>query len=119
MKTSFFLLLCSILIFCESHTVLEKQEQTKIRVINNSSYELTNLALFSMRFNNLLPGDSTAYQVLEYDELKDDPMIYCIVDQNNLSLFLKKPENEGNFTYSIDSLDLTMKRIYFKMTTDN
>ena len=72
-----------------------------------------------MKFNNLSPRDTTAYQKLEFDESKDDPMLYCRVDFNNLSLFLKNPETGRNYTYSIDSLDLNKKRIYYNLYIDN
>jgi len=119
MKAIGFLLLCSIFIFCESKSVLDEQKETKIRVVNNSGHELNNLSIFSVKFNNLLSGDTTAYQILDFDESKDDPMIYCTVDLNNLSLFVAKPENGKNYTYSIDSLDLVNKRIYFGLLIDN
>ncbi|WP_157941229.1 MULTISPECIES: hypothetical protein [Arenibacter] len=119
MKAIGFLFLCSIFIFCESKSVLDEQNETKIRVVNNSVHELESVSLFSVRFNNLAPGDTTAYQVLDFDESKDDPMLYCMVDINNLSLFLEIPKNGRNYTYSIDSLDLVSKRIYFERFIDN
>ncbi|MEQ8218003.1 MAG: hypothetical protein RH981_07200 [Arenibacter sp.] len=119
MKTTFFLLLCSILIFCDGKSVIDEQNETKIRVVNNSVYEIKSVSLFSVRFNNLAPSDTSAYQVLHFDESKDDPMLYCMVDINNLSLFLEIPEDGRNYTYSIDSLDLVSKRIYSKRFIDN
>ncbi len=78
---------------------------TKIRVVNASDLVFTHVSLFSMKFENLQPNDTSAYQELRYDPLRDDPLIYCVNDGKNLGRYLTIPDNEiRRFTYVIDSV---------------
>ncbi|HEA22428.1 MAG TPA: hypothetical protein ENH87_16125 [Pricia antarctica] len=78
---------------------------TKIRVINATDHSFTNVSLFSMNFDNLLPNDTLAYKELRYDSLRDDPLIYCVIDGKNLARYLTIPDKAARrFTYVIDSV---------------
>ena len=100
---SFFIWL--VLVCCSSHTELIAQGVTKIRVVNNSSYKLTDISLFSIPFEDLKPKDTSEYKVLNYDYHKHDPLIYSRANNTNLVRYLAiPPENAKKFTYSIDSI---------------
>lgn len=90
---------------CESRGVENQKVATQIRVLNNSEFSFTHVSLFSMKFGDLQPNDTSEYKSLRYDSLKDDPLIYCVKDGENLGRYLKIPDSTVKFyTYSIDSI---------------
>lgn len=89
---------------CDNSAV-QKVKNTQIRVINNSEHSFTGVSLFSMPFENLMPNDTSEYKVLNYNSLKDDPLIYCISGKNNFGRYLEIPNKDvQQYTYVIDSL---------------
>ncbi|WP_435136203.1 hypothetical protein [Formosa sp. A9] len=77
----------------------------KIRVINDTEIYFTNVSLFSMPFENLKPRDTSAYQILNFNALKDDSLIYCSSGDNNFARYLEIPKREAVYvTYVIDSI---------------
>ncbi|MEO5789232.1 MAG: hypothetical protein ACOH2D_12070 [Gelidibacter sp.] len=91
--------------FCSSKEGIHKVQKTKIRVINLSEEHFTNVMLFSMNFQDLKPRDTSEYQVLNFDPLKDDSLIYCSVGGVNFARYLEIPVNEvKNVSYLIDSI---------------
>ncbi|MER3318214.1 MAG: hypothetical protein RIB79_07970 [Allomuricauda sp.] len=103
-------ILISFLVFiqgrkCVANGTSGQEVDTQIRVINNSGHSFTHVSLFSMKFENLQPKDTSEYKSLRYDSLKDDPLIYCVQEGKNLGRYLKIPKNMVRFyTYSIDSI---------------
>lgn len=98
--------LCFIFIFCSHEGDLRLQEtNTRIRVINRTDKMFTRVSMFSIPFGDLKPGDTSKYKILEFVPLKDDPMIYCEMDGDNLARYLKIPDkNSVLLSYSIDSV---------------
>tara|TARA_R110000868_G_scaffold193351_1_gene438217 strand:+ start:12785 stop:13141 length:357 start_codon:yes stop_codon:yes gene_type:complete len=93
------------LVFCANKTEIQDSQGTQIRVINATEESFSNVVLFSMKFGNLKPQDTSAYQILDYDPLIDDTMIYCSIDNDNYSRYLEIPaESVKNFSYKIDSI---------------
>jgi len=83
-----------------------KNTKTQIRVINNSSFFLSHVSLFSMTFGDLKPKDTSGYKELSYDPLRHDPLIYCIIEETNYGRYLKIPEESTKYyTYVVDSLN--------------
>lgn len=115
MKIIGYLLLGYILVFCEGQKNFVEQEITQIRLINNSNFKITNILAFSISFSDLNPRDSTEYRTLKYDFLKDDPLLYIKVRNENLSLYLKIPDYPSKYTYNIDSIQLEKKVIYVSL----
>ncbi|WP_133067223.1 hypothetical protein [Flagellimonas pacifica] len=77
----------------------------RIRVINNSEHSLSRVSLFSMNFEDLNPKDTSQYKEFDYDPLKDDALIYCVVNKKNMGRYLEIPNKEVLWmTYVIDSL---------------
>ncbi len=80
-------------------------KNTRIRVINNSEHSFIRVTLFSMYFGDLMPKDTSEYRKLNYDSLKDDPLIYCVTNEKNYGRYLDIPRKDvRRFTYVIDSL---------------
>ncbi|MDC6366874.1 MULTISPECIES: hypothetical protein [Flavobacteriaceae] len=83
----------------------QKSVDTKIRIINNSKFSLSQVSLFSMRFEDLQSGDTSVYKVLKYNSLMHDPLIYCISDSINYGRYVKIPSTEAKqYVYVVDSL---------------
>ncbi len=95
-----------------SHSFHYQDTKTKIRVVNYTEFEMLNISLFSIKFENLNPGDSSYYKVIHYNYLKDDPLIYAKINNINLGLYLEIPVENKKNTYTIDSVDLNNKRLY-------
>lgn len=94
-----------VLVFCANKNVVHHVQATNIRVINRTEECFTNVMLFSMRFQDLMPRDTSDYQVLDFDLLRDDPLIYCSIGNVNYARYLEIPENgRTNFSYIIDSI---------------
>lgn len=94
-----------VFVFYGSKDVVPLKHATKIRVINHSQAHYTNVMMFSMKFQNLKPMDTSAYQVLDFDVLSDDPLIYCSVGDTNFARYLKIPvEGLKTASYIIDSI---------------
>src|SRR5690606_6237350 len=79
--------------------------KTRIRVINRTDNVFARVYMFSMAFGDLGAGDTSQYKVLNYNSLKDDPLIYCEMEGENLARYLQIPDkNRVFFSYSIDSI---------------
>jgi hypothetical protein len=77
----------------------------KIRVVNHSEYTLEYVSLFSMKFDDMKPRDTSKYKSLKFDPLKDDPLMYCVVGGQNFGRYLKMPdEQQSKVTYVVDSI---------------
>lgn len=93
------------LVFCANKTEIQETQVTHIRVINRSNESFSNVALFSMKFENLKPKDTSAYKILNYDPLRDDSLIYCSIGDANYARYLNIPEvGVNNYSYIIDSI---------------
>ncbi|MDL5514488.1 hypothetical protein QSE00_21935 [Arenibacter sp. M-2] len=93
------------LVFCAGKNDMPKLQGTQIRVVNKTNESFTNVVLFSMKFEDLRPNDTTAYKALNYDQLTDDPLIYCSIGDKNYARYLKIPDSKvENFTYTLDSI---------------
>lgn len=81
------------------------QQSTQIRIINNTPHKLTYISLFSMKFPDLDPNDTSEYKVLNYNYLKDDDMIYCMQGDKKLGRYVELPDSSAtHFSYSLDSV---------------
>jgi len=93
------------IVFCANKNENGEPQSTQIRVINDTNESFTDVVLFSMMFNDLRPKDTSVYKMLNYDPLKDDPLIYCSVDGTRYARYLKIPEeHDRNYSYIIDSI---------------
>ena len=107
-RISYFLLFLSCFISssagCEGNGEVG-QMGTKIRVINKSQIPYTNVSLFSMPFGDLNSRDTTVYQDLKFDPLRDDPMIYCVNGGQNMGRYIDIPDKQVKLaSYVIDSM---------------
>lgn len=90
---------------CESTAISMQDSTTQIRVINNSRHSFTGVSLFSMRFEDLKPNDTTEFKQLKYDPMRDDPLIYCIENGKNLGRYVTIPDATVRYyNYRIDSI---------------
>ncbi|SHJ92744.1 hypothetical protein SAMN04487911_1605 [Arenibacter nanhaiticus] len=105
MKRVLAILSVMLFVFCGNINELPIVQETKIRVINRTNNNFSNVVLFSMEFSDLKPKDTSEYKILNYDPLRDDPLIYCSMGEINYARYLEIPK-EGvlNFTYAIDSI---------------
>ena len=94
------------------HSFHYQDTKTKIRVINSTEFEIYNISLFSIGFENLEPGHMSCFKDIHYNYLKDDPLIYATINNINLGLYLEIPVEDKKNTYTIDSVDLNTKRLY-------
>tara|TARA_R100001369_G_scaffold86579_2_gene121195 strand:+ start:2726 stop:3049 length:324 start_codon:yes stop_codon:yes gene_type:complete len=93
------------MVFCANRNNIKDTQSSKIRVINRTNESFSNVVLYSMDFEDLKPGDTSVYKILDYDPLKDDPLIYCSIGDINFARYLEIPsENIRNFSYLIDSV---------------
>ena len=105
MKVIFLIGSFCFLVFCANKNDIKEAQSTYIRVINSTDVSFTNVVLFSMKFENLGPKDTTAYQILDYDPLKDDSLIYCTNGESDYAHYLEIPSDDvRNFSYRIDSI---------------
>lgn len=94
-----------LFIFCSIKEWINNVQITRIRVINHSEERIANAMLFSRKFQDLNSGDTSAYQVLDFDPLRDDPLIYCSIRGVNYGRYLEIPGNSSkNVSYLIDSI---------------
>lgn len=90
---------------CNNGDRPDQDKFTRIRVINRSGYSFQRVSMFSMKFGDLHPNDTSEYKVLRYDPLRDDPLVYCIAAGKNLGRYLRIPdENVKYYTYVMDSV---------------
>ncbi|MFD2098867.1 hypothetical protein [Flagellimonas iocasae] len=93
------------------------QETIKVRVANNSDVAFTRVALFSMDFGGLNPGNVSDYKILDFDPFRDDSLLYCTQDDYTHSTYVQMPDKDsGNYTYSIDSI--RNKLVYISIELD-
>ncbi len=98
------LILLSVVKMCEKRNNLT-QESTQIRIINNTMHKFTQVSLFSMEFGDLYPNDTSDYKTLNFDQLEDNDMIYCVQDGERLGRYVMLPDSTAKyFTYSLDSV---------------
>ena len=106
MKLLFAIVSVGLFIFCANKDGAPQVQITKIRVINQTGERFTNVMLFSMKFQDLKPGDTSAYQVLDFDPLRDDSLIYCSIGNTNYARYLEIPtEGARDVSYIIDSIE--------------
>ena len=106
MKIIITVLIFSLCVFSGRTNKIFSSKDTKIRVINHTEFDFTNVMLFSLKFEDLKPNDTSAYQILNFNELRDDPLIYCSVGDRNFARYLKIPKDGlKNVSYVIDSID--------------
>lgn len=95
----------SFLVFCGNKNDIQDTKVTRIRVINATNKSFSNVVLFSIKFEDLKPNDTTAYKNLDFDPLLDDSLIYCSIGDTNFARYLDIPEeNDKTFSYVIDSI---------------
>lgn len=105
MKVVFGVVFLGLFVFCASKAGTDHGQRTKIRVINRSEEHFTNVMLFSMKFQDLKPRDTSAFTVLNFDPLKDDSLIYCSIGDTNYARYLEIPvDGMKNVSYLIDSI---------------
>jgi hypothetical protein len=98
-----------------SHPFHYQDTRTKIRVVNSTEFDIVNISMFSKKFENLNPGDTTCYMDIHYNYLKDDPLIYATINDVNLGLYLEIAVENRKNTYIIDSVNLHNKRLYVRL----
>ncbi|MDW5290172.1 hypothetical protein [Formosa sp. PL04] len=105
MKIGIFTALFILFAIYESIDKISWTNTTNIRVINHSEKHFSNVMLFSMKFEDLKPKDTSAYKVLDFDILSDDPLIYCSIGDTNFARYLKIPvDGVKKVSYVIDSI---------------
>ncbi len=102
---TFFVFLIGISWNCNAQRKSSQVQDTQIRIVNESSLTFMNVNLFSMKFPDLYPGDTTDYKVLNYDSLEDDPLIYCTNEGVRYASYVVIPGDDVEYyTYAIDSV---------------
>ncbi|NER11541.1 hypothetical protein SAMN06265375_10393 [Muriicola jejuensis] len=97
--------------------IIENQDlKTKIRLANSTGFELSNISLFSIKFENLNPGDTSGYKEINYDYLKDDPLIYTTINHIILGLYVEIPKENKKNTFIVDSVNMENKRLYVRLS---
>lgn len=105
MKIFYVILGVVFLVFCAGKNDVPKLQGTQIGVVNKTSESFTNVVLFSMKFEDLRPNDTSVYKALNYDQLTDDPLIYCSIGDKNYARYLEIPDDKvKKFTYTLDSI---------------
>lgn len=106
------------LILGDDCTYFQEGTSTRIRIINRSGHTFTHVSLFSMDFGTIQSGDTTEYKKLNYDPLKDDPLIYGMKDETNYGRYVNIPDEQiQRYTYVIDSIAHGI--LYVGSYTDN
>nr|WP_293295451.1 hypothetical protein [Allomuricauda sp.] len=83
-----------------------RQVTTHIRIINHTPYKLTDVSIFSMGFKDLMPKDTTGFKALNFNQLEDNDMIYCVWDGRRLGRYVRFSNHKEKFiTYHLDSID--------------
>jgi hypothetical protein len=113
MRLLAYFILAPFFIFC--CTKLNEQQETKIRLVNQSQFMVSNISLFSIPFSNLKPQDTSEYKILNFKELEDAPMIYVTANGLNLSRYLEIAPLKRNYTYKIDSIQLDNRIIHVSL----
>lgn len=81
---------------------------------NNTNYIITDLNVYSQKFKNLKPNDSTCYKKIVFNELTHNSIINLTVEKKQFIIYITKPNKERS-TISIDSLDVENRIIYYKV----
>ena len=81
------------------------QGSTQIRIINSTGHKLTSVSLFSMKFRDLFPNDTSEYRALNFNPLEDDDMVYCEQDGEKFGRYVMPPDSTAKyFAYRLDSV---------------
>jgi hypothetical protein len=88
------------------------QDKVCISIQNNSGHKLVKLSIFSIKFKDLPSGRKTSFKSLNFNKKKDDAMLYLTAANIPFMLYIPPKQKRGNYTYTIDSLDLQKRYIY-------
>jgi hypothetical protein len=115
MRLLSYFFLIPLLVFCCCSKAMNEQQETKIRIVNQSQYKVSNISLFSIPFEYLNPQDTSEFKILNFKELEDAPMIYGTVNGINFARYLEIAPLKRNYTYSIDSIQFENRIIYVSL----
>lgn len=99
-------LLFSFFLFCSSYEV--GQGNVTVSVTNNSGLVVTNLMVFSHRFDNLSNGETTKSRSFGFNKEEHNAIIQFEIDGINFAQYLPPPE-KGFQRYIIGRVNLEHK----------
>ena len=111
-----------LIVFVFSEPAFYKYEKdnfhTKIsiRIVNESKFKLTKISLFSIKFTDLNVHDTSIYKNLNFDDNRDDAMLYLTVNKKHFVLFVSPIDVKGKYSFIIDSVNVERRYIYMRRT---
>jgi len=90
------------------------QSKMAVRIINKSEFDLSNISLFSIKFEDLGLKRSTDYKNLNFNIDSDDAMMYLTAKNKRFALYVSPSTVNGHYSYIIDSLSMQRSYIYMR-----
>ncbi len=90
------------------------QQQIEINIINNTTFTIDDLNVYSQKFKSLKPKDTTIYKSFVFDELTNNSMINLKADNKQLILYIPPPKY-AKYTIVLDSLNIKNRVIYYSI----
>jgi len=94
------------------------QSEIFVRIVNESKFELTNISLFSLKFNDLNLYKASRYKVLNFNKNSDDSMLYLTANNKHFALYVSPGLLNGEYSYIIDSLSLEKRYVFITKIKD-
>lgn len=116
MNKIFFLLMIVAFLTLSFHQKRNDISQTKIliRVVNESKFNLKDISLFSVKFNNLKIKEKSKFKELNFNKNSDDAMIYLTANNKRFALYITAVSEFGKHSYIIDSLNMERRYIHLR-----
>lgn len=118
-KLTIILYLIVFVFFASAFYKYEKDNfQTKIsiRIVNDSKFKLTKISLFSIKFTDLNVHDKSIYKNLNFNDGRDDAMLYLTVNKKHFVLFVSPIDVKGKYSFIIDSVSVERRHVYMRRT---
>ena len=90
------------------------QQQIEISVINNTTFTIEELNIYSQKFKSLKPKDTTATKSFVFDELTNNSIINLKAENKHLILYIPPPKNT-KYTIVLDSLNIENRVTYYSI----
>ena len=88
------------------------QQQIEISVINNTTFTIEELNIYSQKFKSLKPKDTTATKSFVFDGLTNNSIINLKAESKQFILYIPPPKHV-KYTIVLDSLNIQNRVIYY------
>jgi len=88
------------------------QQQIEISIINNTTFTIDELNVYSQGFKSLKPKDTTATKSFVFDELTNNSIINLKAENKQFILYIPPPKYD-KYTIVLDSLNIENRVIYY------